>query len=77
MTNQEAREENMGKKMFSIQREETIVGNFRIQFRKALADQEVEKEIKATGSGRRDTMSRVIIPPDNGIPRLSVTRTIP
>jgi hypothetical protein len=30
-------------------------------------DQEVEKEIKATGSGRPDTMARVINPPDNGL----------
>jgi hypothetical protein len=30
-------------------------------------DQEVETEIKATGSGRPDTMSRVINPPDNGL----------
>jgi len=30
-------------------------------------DQKVGTEIKATGSGRRDTMSRVINPPDNGL----------
>jgi hypothetical protein len=30
-------------------------------------DQEIEKEIKATGSGRPDTMARVINPPDNGL----------
>ena len=28
---------------------------------------QAEKEIKATGSGRPDTMSRVINPPNNGL----------
>jgi hypothetical protein len=32
-----------------------------------LCDQEIEKEIKATGHGRPDTMSRVINPPNNGL----------
>ena len=33
----------------------------------SIQDQEIEKEIKATGVGRPDTMSRVINPPDNGL----------
>jgi hypothetical protein len=73
----------MGKKMFSIQREETMrqalvnIAQMAISaaFKNAergelqnyLDQEEIEEEIKATGSGRPDTMSRVINPPDNGL----------